>query len=350
MIEAKHVKKIFHGYPFNAYSFSRLFKNAIKLTNRYGINFKVIDNEEKACRLIENSNHIIKHFIVRSKLKFASEHIVKLVKLLELNNSSLSVAYSYKDVYESSLYCEDIENIKKKFGDRLNIMRPDEIKNNLYLVSNLKLLDNIICDTIRLKYSVNNISSSSVWPDLPSKIKMFFQESAYLYETHQMYHRSSSDGYFAHRSQNGFFITSTKTCKTTKMDRDRISEVLDYNEIKNVISYRGKYLPSSDAVEAAILFNTHPDIMNIIHTHDSYRFTRNQQIIKKYKAVDFLPYGEKELGYALSKEVLNGYKFIIMKEHGEIFLGDINSSACNLVKEMIHKHLEQEQEQEQEQV
>lgn len=96
-------------------------------------------------------------------------------------------------------------------------------------------------------------------------------------------------------------------------------------------------MPSSDAVEACVIFKALPLVCEIIHTHDSRRFTRN-------KHADFLPrvkpshYGEVELGDYIV-QTYNKYlsHAIVIQEHGEVFLGKNGISALNVIYSSINK-------------
>jgi len=160
--------------------------------------------------------------------------------------ASASVAFSYSSELSAYNFRDQIERQKKISGDRINIMRPDEWISGLWSVSHLKLLDNVICDTVRLKFRVQRSSEEAIWSRLTSHEKSFFDEASFLFDKFQMYHRSPSDGYFAIKSRSGFYITSTKTKKDVSFDRLRIAEVLDYNLEQNLVTFSAPYLPSSD--------------------------------------------------------------------------------------------------------
>ncbi|MFK5970606.1 MAG: class II aldolase/adducin family protein [Candidatus Marithrix sp.] len=149
-----------------------------------------------------------------------------------------------------------------------------------------------------------------------------------------LFHRSSTDGFISLRcSDGGFFITATKTDKI-ELDFNRISYVHSYDEESNVLTYSGSYLPSSDSVEASVIYTKMPDINAILHTHASPQFTRNPKFSNKI-AVPPMRYGEPELGDRLveffkSKNTCGD--FAIMEDHGELFLSN----------EIIPKHCIQE--------
>lgn len=90
---------------------------------------------------------------------------------------------------------------------------------------------------------------------------------------------------------------------------------------QNTLKYRGQYLPSSDAVEAAIVMQKCAEVRSLIHTHASETFTRNPLL--RYKVlVGRERYGEAPLGLEICRAldtVDDG--FVIMEDHGEVFAG-----------------------------
>lgn len=330
-----------HGEKINILFFDEFedptLKNEIeKKCFEHKISLHILKNLEAIDSKLNCDSYLITHFIIRIKSEFSLNFIKLLSKIKSNFNShiSASIAFSYHSSNDSLEYTNAIEDAKKQYGDCLNIMRPDFYFNTYWTVSNMKLIDNVICDTMRVKFSVNCHSTEIIWNKLTDLEKAFFLESSNLYHDYKMYHRSPSDGYFALKSKTGFYITCTKTIKNNEFNSQRIAEISNYDETNNCIDYIGKFLPSSDSVEAAILFKHIPNLHSIIHTHDSIRFTRNPKMMK-LNMVEQLPYGEKELGYSLlEKSKENNSNLIIMREHGEIFLGR-DHSAVEIVKEIL---------------
>ena len=99
--------------------------------------------------------------------------------------------------------------------------------------------------------------------------------------------------------------------------------VREYCASTNTLVYEGNAIPSSDSVEASIVFNHHPSVSQLVHTHDSRRFTRNDKVLSTHPSqAQALPYGEVELGYEMARLLTGrGGDLIILLEHGEVFTG-----------------------------
>jgi hypothetical protein len=322
---------IFIGY-YDEFKDVELLKEVTATCQKNGFSMQVLSSPSETIKAPSDKPYKIAHVIVRIKACFDSGLIKDIMKIDIGEHNSASIAFSYTD-NNSAITAIDFINLKKiEFGDCLNIMRPDIIHDGLWTVSPLKILDNIICDTVRVKYAVMCLSNKPCYENMVEENIDFFKSASRLFCQYGMFHRSPSDGYFAIRSESGFYITSTKTMKNREFDISRISEVINYDELSNTISYRGKYLPSSDAVEAAIIFKTLPQVHSLIHTHDSVRFTRNSEL-KEFSLVGCMPYGEAELGHELVKKIIDEEaKLIVMQEHGEVFVGSIKFSAVDYLK------------------
>lgn len=248
---------------------------------------------------------------------YESRLVEQCQKLLDIYNT-ISFGFTYPNEETMLAARPAIERDKKKFNDRLNFLRPDIHKNGC-VISYQKIFDNAICDSIRVKFSVNKVHNY-VDKDILKYIVPFFIEASNIYKKYSLFHRSPSDGYFAIRVGNSFAITATKTDKID-LDIERICLVHKYEESTNTIEYSGKFLPSSDSVEVAIVFQLLSKINSVIHSHASEKFTRNKSWSDWIK-VPSLPYGEAELGYSLTKALKNSKDgFVIMEEHGEVFAG-----------------------------
>lgn len=239
--------------------------------------------------------------------------------LANFDTVTLATCYWSNDEFEDAAMI--VEALKEKFCNRVNFLLPAFVgKRCAWLPSFEKLVDNAICDTVRVKYEAMHVSADI--SDMVSEYSQFFEAASRLYRERGLYHRSSSDGFFAIRCFGGpgFLVTATKTDKCA-LDLRRISWVHDYNATTNRLRYSGAYLPSSDSVEAATVFEALPDVRAIIHTHASRLFTRNREFASRV-LVPPARYGELALGRqvvsALQKQGMND--FIIMDDHGEVFV------------------------------
>ncbi len=230
------------------------------------------------------------------------------------NCISIGMVYSTENAMHQAK--GTIDRLKQQYGDSVNFLRPDICQSEQWFCSDLKLLDNAICDTIRIKYHPQKMTEKPL--GISEEARNYFDSMSKLYTKYHLYHRSASDGFFALRYKDGILITATKTYKNP-LDCERISFIQDYDEKTNVLTYSGQYLPSSDSVEAWVVFKENPDITSIVHTHASERFTRNP----KYQHKVVVPkgtYGDPNIGHQINQQVKKYTNdFLILEEHGEYF-------------------------------
>ncbi|NER29490.1 MAG: aldolase [Symploca sp. SIO1C4] len=300
-------------------SLPKIIQNNAKL---YGFCF------ESTAKVIEDSNkYSLKHLIVvtdESDAYIATEKHKSWLK--HYDTITLAICYSERQHYTQA--GKTIDKLKKSYGDKINYLRPTyNNKLGMWTPCTQKLADNSICDSVRIKYR-----SQKVDIDISEVIHVyasFFELCSDVFREYRLWHRSPTDGFFAIRigKSDKFLITSTKTNKVN-LDLDRIALIHSYDELNNIITYSGLFIPSSDSVEAAIVLNAIPSISALVHTHASKLFTRNPLYQNKVK-VPPMSYGEIKLGKALVKELKNIQldDFLIMADHGELFF---NSSKSDL--------------------
>jgi hypothetical protein len=261
---------------------------------------------------------VMRHVLVRAPGGFDQELVIRVAAAAAKWQSSASIAFEYVD--ESDMFTAEphINKLKYELGDSINFLRPDSFSKLGARVSDQKLSDNAVCDSVRIKFTPNCLDEHPFLPKLSNDELEFFSACVDVYKRRKLYLRGPSDGYFAYRRENGFLITATKTRKDESV-ANRVVFVADYSEVSGIVSYCGAYLPSSDSVEAAVFFEQRPDVVGILHSHASRLLTRNSAYASKI-AVARMPYGEPALGYALARE-LDRYPdgLLIMEEHGEIF-------------------------------
>ncbi len=253
------------------------------------------------------------------------------IELTLYNYASVSIALEYASDAEFINSKEVIEKTKHTFDDRVNFLMPVRSENGQWTVPVQKILDNAVCDTVRIKYKP--VHRSEQLPLLKYDEMAYFTEVRRMFAQYDLYFRAPTDGYVALRRSQGneFLITATKTNKL-EISPERVSIVHSYDRNENTLEYSGRYLPSSDAVEAAIIFQNHSDIVGIIHTHASNLFTRNFNYANRI-LVPSLPYGTPTLGDAISQSIFsNRPDWLIMEDHGELFFGPDGSSAITTLR------------------
>lgn len=297
--------------------YADLPKRITEAGRQYGFNFA---QGMKNLRLSgERNTYLVRHLIhVVNESNLHSLSKMLDVSLELYDTVTLATCYWSKEEFLAA--GKDVQLLKKRFNGRVNFLMPTfSDRHSAWLPSVEKLVDNAICDTVRIKYHPICISENV--SDLVGTYAPFFKAASDLYQRYHLYHRSSTDGFFALRCRDreGFLITSTKTNKN-ELDMSRVSWVHEYDPATNRLLYSGNYLPSSDSVEAATVFRELQNVMAIIHTHASRLFTRNDM----YSSRVLVPparYGERVLGEQVvaALRTQGTDDFIIMEDHGEVF-------------------------------
>jgi Class II Aldolase and Adducin N-terminal domain len=299
-------------------------RSAMALATRKGIHnagkrygFEVSFGHDRAH--IDGETYRLKRHLIFQCSEDGSKSALPWVIGLMQRGWTASVAIVYRSLKSSQNHAELIERWKQTYGDNLNILRPDVSNGRSVYVSCQKLIDNAICDTVRIKYTPVRITVPTIGVELCEAERAFFAEASELYGRAGLYHRSPCDGYFAMRSETGgFLITATKTNKID-IDLRRIVRVHLYDPESNQLHYSGNFLPSSDSVEAAMVFQRLFKVNALVHTHASRLFTRNPAYSDRI-LVPCMPYGEAQTGERLVEALNSQAKdFAIMKEHGEVF-------------------------------
>lgn len=251
--------------------------------------------------------------------------------------TSVSLALSYPSLAALKEAAIVVEQFKRQHGDKLNFLRPDRELQGTFRVSDQKIFDNAVCDSVRVKYSPRQ-RQATCRELLDDGAIRFFREAFDAFARFRLYHRSPTDGYVALRRGSGFLITATKTSKLA-WDPERISYVHGFDESLNAVEYSGPFLPSSDAVEASVIYDRLPSISALVHTHASDRFTRNP-VFAGFIQVPRLPYGEPELGRRLAA-VIAGQScgMVIMDDHGEVFYSTDELGAVSKVRDLCAEPL-----------
>lgn len=327
-----------HGVPKE--EFDRIYSGIADRGKRFGFTVNSISDYS----LFKNFDGEVIHSIHLCSFEFNGEIVNELGQWISSRTSksfagsnTASISFKYTGNTHFTEFSDKIEKLKNKYNDSINFLRPDIYFENSAYVSDQKIWDNSICDSVRVKYKPQCQFGNFVVSE-HLELSKYFERMSEIYKRLKLWHRSMSDGYFAVRFKSGFAITATKTYKFP-LDTNRISFVKEFNENSNEIHYDGNFLPSSDSVEAAILFRECPSIDWILHSHASDQFTRNQKFLDRV-LVPELPYGEPELGHALVDGLRNvNDGFVIMKEHGEVFSGQFShfSNLEDFIKNQISK-------------
>jgi len=134
--------------------------------------------------------------------------------------------------------------------------------------------------------------------------------------------------------KNNFIITASHTALRENMPDSDFTEIVSYDENKNLITGKGTKEPSSESIMHYIIYKNKPDINAVFHGHSPE--------IMKFADQLKIPVTKKELEYGtmeLAKEalkLLTTHNFIILKNHGFISLGKTVQEAGNLTIKFLN--------------
>ncbi|NTU73039.1 hypothetical protein HGB07_02585 [Candidatus Roizmanbacteria bacterium] len=245
-------------------------------------------------------------------LSTSEKNYLKRLASLPFSRVNLISVFNDKEVFHS-----EIPALDRILG--VNTIYPDTELQGLRTISSDDLKDNIICETLRLKYNprqhteINDIINLFRQQQNASKeIERF----SHIFDAYHLFHRAPTDGALVLDS----LISSTKTFKNT-MNVDDFTLLLLANPNQNSIDYAGKKLPSSDAPELLTLRKTFPQWRYVIHFHHN-SITRGGQFPDHVTSTE-MEYGTFETGNKLIAEFKRIQdNWLIIKNHGVIYLGN----------------------------
>jgi ribulose-5-phosphate 4-epimerase/fuculose-1-phosphate aldolase len=249
-----------------------------------------------------------------------NRHVLRSVRdRLDHDFDTASVAFAYPDEEASWAAVASIDEIKHATDDRLNVIRPDRETNRGLFVSNYKLIQTMIAETVRVRYQPAQVADM-----LPAGVSdlvlPFFRAASERIANSEMWSRSPYDGCVAVRVPQGLVVTATQTSKAP-LELDRLVLVHGYDEDSGTIHFSGPALPSADCVELMVLARRRPELRAFLHTHASRLITRNRQYFGGLR-VGVRVSGEPALGHELARLLpTNGDTLVVLAGHGELFAG-----------------------------
>jgi len=304
--------------------FERLSEDMSTYGNRFGFHFRAV---RFSCPPPDDLrlSHLILITHIQETPCFWDELKNDLNRIADMY-SSATICISYQNSSAFRDAGKTIDTWKLEFGPSINFLRPDD-RSDPVLPNYTKILDNSVCDTVRVKYKAVRRNLSL---DCPATVRTFFNSCSSLYSDHELYHRASTDGFFCCKYDDLIFITSTRTNKI-QFDISRTAVIHQYDEKTNEVTYSGPFLPSSDSVEACVLLSRMPHLTAILHTHASEKITRNPKM-RSHILVPPLPYGERDLGHSIADALISRERtWGILDDHGEVF----TASDVDLTKAFI---------------
>lgn len=230
-----------------------------------------------------------------------------------------SVAFAYPDERLSWEAVSSIEEIKVATADRLNVIRPDRDTPAGIFVSNGKLIQTMIAETVRVRYQPAQVAQTMP-AGLLDRVLPFFEAASERIAIGRMWSRSPHDGCVAVRVPEGMVVTATQTSKAP-LETDRLVLVHGYDEATGTIRFSGPALPSADCVELMVLADRRADLRAFLHTHASRLITRNAHYDGGVR-VGVRVSGEPALGHELARLLpAHANSLVVLAEHGELFAG-----------------------------
>lgn len=150
-------------------------------------------------------------------------------------------------------------------------------------------------------------------------------------------------GNFSFRDKEGFIITPSAKPFQTLVNGDLV-KVLRTQPEKNAVYAVGRFHPASESFIHALIYKNFPEINAVFHG-ESPVITKKAGDLQLPVTEVFHTYGTQ----SLAKEVLNtleknkGVKCIVMRGHGEIYIGEdmkkAGEAALSILKEVRNKGL-----------
>lgn len=260
-------------------------------------------------------------------LNLDDEESVYLKKLAELSESKINIVSGYylNNGLDSDAYKQNqlkVPAISSELG--VNVIYPDNIllDINIRTTDSDDITDNIICETIRVKYEpvidLNPVQIEKT--DISDEIARISD----LYRKYKLWHRAPTDGAVAIFLDKVSVISQTKTDKQN-LSFDDFSLISKFEINTNKLFYSGEKLPSSDSPE----FLRFKELLNaegafpryLIHFHkdEIIRSERFKDKLTKEK----IEYGRFNSGDKMFEEhKSNTTNYLLLREHGVVWWGD----------------------------
>lgn len=295
----------------------RLRARAEAAARRYG--FVISDDDRGVVAGGRSDRHRLRHHLLVWDAPFDPDVVRSTVERIGVEHDTASIAFAFPDDVTSQASRTSIEAAKVQSHDLLNIICPDQHSETATFVSDYKLTQTMVAESVRVRYQPRQ-TSPALPAGLREQVLPFFREASRRYGEHRLWHRGRMDGCIALRCEEGIAITATRTSKAP-LEPDRIVLVEGYDEATNTVAYCGPALPSSDSVELVVLASQRPDLCAFLHTHASDLITRNPAFVGGVR-VGVRPSGEPALGHELVA-VLRDHDqdLVVLEEHGELFVG-----------------------------
>lgn len=220
----------------------------------------------------------------------------------------------------------------------INTIYPDNIADQLEgrrTVTEQSILNNIVCETIRVLYRANKDSSYETFLRLQASQEenrgdiLSMQQ---LMKTYGLYHRSPTDGMVGMKTKEGLLVSQTQTDKTI-MTPQNFSLVTALSPEANQVYYAGQKIPSSD-VEFMGALDALPYRMAIHFHHNP---TVRNEAYASYRSHDVIDYGRfgSTTKVVASLQHRENDSVALLKNHGWVWFGD----TMEVFETFVHEEL-----------
>jgi len=307
----------------------RLVQPALdKIKEQYNFVFKEIKKGE----LPDDSNFTYVLFGPTNPLKFSAEEKTYLKRLSSLAEAKVNVISVYQDD-NAEIENVDIPKVAQELG--INIIYPDNLIEDIKVrtVDQEDIKDNIVCETIRVKYEP--VFDESISENELRTIKDEYEDDIEvirtLYKKYCLWHRASTDGAVAIQTKKGVLVSQTRTGKNS-MTTENFSLVTGFFAETNQIIYSGNKIPSSDSPEFLVFLNffkQRPKYLIHFHKNEVIRNPKFEEHLTKEK----IEYGKFESGEKMFRELNQAFSnSLLLREHGIVWWGDELSAFTKYVE------------------
>lgn len=271
-----------------------------------------------------------------------SEDLDYIKSLAQLPDARVNLTASFADsrlAFQNSGYGvppeELIPSLDKKFG--INTIFADDIVNGVVRTNSARdIADNMVCETIRLKYDAirdNSDDKREALSKAQEKLRPDIEKLRRIYEEYGLFHRGPTDGALVFTADGGFITSQTKTDKTT-MTPNNFSLVHGYSEEDSTVSFTGDKIPTSD-IEIVNALDALKKYRLAVHFHHN-RITRGARF-EDHKTRSVIEYGRFESVREILEEMERiGDNWLILKEHGILWFGDSAEEFSKFVSHTLN--------------
>lgn len=295
----------------------------VNVKSRYNINFTQLEPGD--IPHVENNYVLYGPTNILNLSEKEKNYLSELSKVSFVNVVSAYELENEGDDTESYKLNQDkIPLISKELG--VNVIYPDNLLRDVRTVDSNDVMDNIICETIRIKYNpiVDESVSNLEFVNIKNRVQNEIDQISGIYKKYKLWHRAPTDGAILIIDSGNILISQTKTNKV-KLNIKDFSLITGFDVSKNVLTYIGERLPSSDGPEFITFLdmiksdNQSPRYIFHFHKNEIIRAERFEKALTKSK----IEYGRFESGVKMFDEIGNVHNnYLLLREHGIVWWGD----------------------------